>query len=98
MLLVGTVTDQASLLDKLGATYAQVAVVDLAGLRGEGGPAVREILSRTPECCVIVTGANVAPGIVSHAVTPGARGFLLQPYQPADFLATIREAYVNLQE
>ena len=52
MLLVGTVTDQASLLDKLGATYAQVAVVDLAGLRGEIGPAVREILSRAPECCV----------------------------------------------
>src|SRR5437867_3112524 len=57
MLLVGTVTDQGSLLDKLGATYAQVAVVDLAGLRGEVGPAVREILSRAPECCVIVTVA-----------------------------------------
>src|SRR5437867_2009905 len=66
MLLVGTVTDQGSLLDKLGATYAQVAVVDLAGLRGEVGPAVREILSRAPECCVIVTGANVAPVARSH--------------------------------
>src|SRR5436309_11840972 len=98
MLLVGTVTDQGSLLDKLGATYAQVAVVDLAGLRGEVGPAVREILSRAPECCVIVTGANVAPGIVSHAVTAGARGFLLKPYQPEDFVATVREAYVNFQE
>jgi len=98
MLLVGTVTDQASLLDKLGATYAQVAVVDLAGLRGEVGPAVREILSRAPECCVIVTGANVAPGIVSRAVTAGARGFLLKPYRPDDLVSTIREAYVNFQE
>ena len=71
--LVATVADQTSLLDKLGATYAQVAVVDLAGLRGDIGPAVREILSRAPECCVIVTGANVAPGTVSRAVTAGFR-------------------------
>jgi len=98
MLLVGTVADQASLLDKLGATYAQVAVVDLAGLRGEVAPAVHEILARAPECCVIVTGTNVAPGIVSRAVTAGARGFLLKPYQPEDFVATIRDAYVNFQE
>jgi len=98
MLLVGTVGDHASLLDKLSGTYAQVAVVDLAGLRGEVGPAVREILTRAPECCVIVTGANVAPGTVSHAVTAGARGFLLKPYQPDDFVATIRDAYINLQE
>src|SRR6266480_6862888 len=96
--LVATVADQTSLLDKLGATYAQVAVVDLAGLRGEVGPAVREILSRAPECCVIVTGSNVAPGVVSRAVTAGARGFLLKPYQPDDFVNTIRDAYVNFQE
>jgi len=98
LLLVGTVADHASLLDQLGATYAQVAVVDLAGLRGDVGPAVREILARAPECCVIVTGANVAPGVVSRAVTAGARGFLLKPYQPDDFVATIREAYINFQE
>src|SRR5207249_3198366 len=96
--LVATVADQTSLLDKLGATYAQVAVVDLAGLRGEVGPAVHEILSRAPECCVIVTGANAAPGIVSRAVTAGARGFLLKPYQPDDFVATIRDAYMNFHE
>jgi pilus assembly protein CpaE len=98
MHLVATVTDQASLLDKLGATYAHVAVVDLAGLRGEIGPAVHDILARAPECCVIVTGANVAPGTVSRAVTAGARGFLLKPYQREDFVTTIREAYMNFQE
>src|SRR5258705_10500295 len=98
MHLVATVTDQASLLDKLGATYAQVAVVDLAGLRGEIGPAVHDILARAPECCVIVTGANVAPGTVSRAVTAGARGFLLKPYQREDFVTTIRDAYMNFQQ
>src|SRR5881296_3301081 len=98
MVLVGTVTDQASLLDKLGSTYAHVAVIDIAGLHGDVGPAVHEILAHAPECCVIVTGSNVAPGVVSRAVTAGARGFLLKPYQPEDFVSTIRDAYVNLQE
>lgn len=98
MVLVGVVADQSALLDKLGSTYAQVAVVDLGSLRGDIGPAVRDILARMPESCVIVTGANAAPGVISSAVTAGARGFILKPYEPDDFIATIRDAYVNLQE
>ena len=98
LVLVGAVNDQASLLDKLGSTYAHVAVIDIAGLHGDVGPAVHEILAHAPECCVIVTGSNVAPGVVSRAVTAGARGFLLKPYQPEDFVSTIRDAYVNFQE
>src|SRR5207244_7666411 len=43
MLLVGTVTDQGSLLDKLGATYAQVAVADRAGLGGRVTTGVHEL-------------------------------------------------------
>ena len=96
--LVGTVSDQASLLDKLASTYAHVAVVDLGGLRGEVRPVVHEILARSPECCVVVTGANVAPDVVSRAVTAGARGFILKPYEIDDFVATVREAYINFQE
>src|SRR5438552_1059447 len=98
LVLVATVSDQTSLLDKLGSTYAHVAVIDIAGLRGDVGPAVHEILAHAPECCVIVTGSNVAPGVVSRAVTAGARGFLLKPYQPEDFVSTIRDAYVNFQD
>ena len=96
--LIGAVTDQASLIDKLIATYAQVAVVDLSGLRGEIGAAIHEILTRAPECCIIVTGSNAAPVTVSRAVTAGARGFLLKPYQPEDLVNTIRDAYTNLRE
>ena len=89
MVLVGAVTDHASLLDKLGSTYAHVTVIDIAGLRGDVGPAVHDILAQAPECCVIVTGSNVAPGVVSRAVTAGARGFLLKPYQPDDFVPAV---------
>ena len=42
MLVVGIVADQSALMDKLGATYAQVAVVDLGALRGEIGPALHD--------------------------------------------------------
>ena len=98
LLLVGAVSDHASLLDKIASSYAQVAVVDLNGLRGEVGPAIHEILARAPECCVIVTGANAAPGVVSRAVTAGARGFILKPYQYDDFIATIRDSHASVQE
>ena len=45
LVLVGAVNDQPSLLDKLGSTYAHVAVIDIAGIRGDVGPAVHEILA-----------------------------------------------------
>src|SRR2546428_10085776 len=68
MLLVGTVTDQASLLDKLGATYAQVAVVVLPGVRRGVGPAVRAVLSRAPGGRGIWARGDVRAGVRVAAV------------------------------
>src|SRR5437773_12191967 len=96
--LVATVADQTSLLDKLGATYAQVAVVDLAGLRGDIGPAVREILSPPPDCSGIVPGAIVPPAPVSRAVTAAARGFPRKLYPAENPVTTTRKPSGILKE
>src|SRR5207247_10078352 len=49
LVLVGAVNDQASLLDKLGSTYAHVAVIDIAGLNGDEGTWVRRLYAHTTQ-------------------------------------------------
>lgn len=98
MQIVAIVADQAALLDKVSAAYPDVALLDLGAIRGEIGASVHELLARVPECCVIVTAETAAPSLISRAVTAGARGFLLKPYQSQDLVSTIHDAYANFSE
>lgn len=69
-----------------------VAVLDCAA-EGDAAAAVRALLQRWPELCVIVTGAS--PAAMSHAVAMGARGFLLKPYGATDLVAVLRESLAS---
>ncbi len=98
MQLLATPEDEPGLLNAVERLRPEVVVVDLAGVRRDVAAAVREILARSPESCLIVTGANIPASVVMRAVTAGARGFLLKPYQSKDLATTIDEAYGNLVE
>jgi pilus assembly protein CpaE len=56
------------------------------------------VLAASPESCVVVTGADATPALISHAVSAGARGFILRPFQADELQNTIREAHGNLSE
>lgn len=90
--------DLPSLVNEVQRSRPDVIVLDLGASNGDVAAAMREVLARHPESCVIVTGADATPALVSRAVSAGARGFLLKPYRPQDLLQTIRDAYMNLCE
>ncbi len=70
-----------------------VAVLDCTAADGDPAAAVRALLQRWPELCVIVTGTS--PAAMSHAVAMGARGFLLKPYGARDLVAVLRESLAS---
>lgn len=78
------------------ADVPDVIVLDVAAAGRPLPDAVRDLQSRWHECCILVTGDAAALGQLSHAVTAGARGFLIKPYLAADLAATIREAQDSL--
>jgi pilus assembly protein CpaE len=88
-------TTFAELLENVGRAGADVIVLDAAAVT-DIATGVRELLAIAPECCVVVTGADLPPAAVSRAVTSGARGFLLKPYPPAELLRTVRDAHQSL--
>ncbi|HEY8829137.1 MAG TPA: AAA family ATPase, partial [Candidatus Limnocylindria bacterium] len=59
---------------------------------------VRAMLAASPESCVVVTGADATPALISRAVSAGARAFILRPFQADELVTTIQDAHANLTE
>lgn len=93
--VAATTTTFAELIETVVRAGTDVVVLDTGAVK-DIATSVRELLTAAPECCVVVTGADIPPAIVSRAVTAGARGFLLKPYPPAELVRTVGEAYQSL--
>ena len=96
--LLGIVVDLATLTSAVTEKRPGVVLLDLALAGSDVTTAVRAILSASPESCVVVTGADVSPAVISRAVSAGARAFLLRPFEASDLATTIRDAHANLGE
>jgi pilus assembly protein CpaE len=96
--LLATVADLASLVTAVATHRPALALVDLAYAGPDVAAAVRNILTVAPECCVVVTGTDASPGLISRAVSAGARTFILRPFTGPELIVTMREAHANLAE
>jgi len=96
--LLGIVTDLPTLLSVVSDKRPGVVLLDLAHAGSDVGVTVRTVLSASPESCVVVTGSDVTPITISKAVSAGARGFILRPFEPSDLASTIRDAHTNQTE
>jgi pilus assembly protein CpaE len=98
MTLLGCVDNFPALVEIVAEKHPGVVLIDLTDTEGEPAAAVRAVLAASPESCVVVTGADVTPLLISRAVSAGARGFILRPFTPEELANTIRDAYGNLTE
>jgi pilus assembly protein CpaE len=96
--LVATVADLAALVTAVATHRPALALVDLAHTGHDVAVAVRSVLAAAPECCVVVTGTDASPAVISRAVSAGARTFILRPFTGAELITTLREAHANLAE
>jgi pilus assembly protein CpaE len=96
--LVATVADMDSLVAAIATHRPALALIDLAYTGPDVAIALRAVLAAAPECCVIVTGTDASPAVISRAVSAGARTFILRPFTGAELVTTMREAHANLAE
>ena len=96
--LVATVADLAALVTAVATHRPALALVDLAYTGHDVAVAVHSVLAAAPECCVVVTGTDASPAVISRAVSAGARTFILRPFTGAELVTTLREAHSNLAE
>jgi pilus assembly protein CpaE len=96
--LVAAVDDLASLVGAVATHKPALVLVDLGQAGQDVAVAVRSVLGAAPESCVVVTGTDASPAVISRAVSAGARTFILRPFTGAELLTTLREAHTNLAE
>ena len=96
--LLGVITDLPTFLALVGDKRPGIIIVDLAHAGPDAAATVRVILASAPESCVVVTGMDASPAVISRAVSAGARGFILRPFRAEELAATIRDAHGNLTE
>lgn len=81
------------ILKRPAAACPHVLVLDVSACPGEPAAGVRQLLGHCKESVIIVTGSDASAATISKAVAAGARGFLLQPYEPHDLVSTVQDAY-----
>lgn len=96
--LIGIVADLPRLLAAVAEKHPPVVLVDLGPGGSDVAATVRSILAASPQSCVVVTGAGATPTLISRAVTAGARGFILRPFEADELETTIRDAYAGLTD
>lgn len=93
---LGASADLQTLLHEVGRSRPQVVLLDLTTIKDRITRSVREVLEAAPDVCVVVTASQATPAMVSRAITAGARGLVLKPYDGRELVSTICEAYENL--
>jgi len=90
--IVGSAASVDQVLSRPADDCPHVLILDISAGKAEPAAAVRRLLGHCQQSVIVVTG-DAPASTISKAVAAGARGFLLQPYAPADLVATVREAY-----
>ena len=96
--LLAIVSDMPSLLTAVTKHRPALVVLDLSYAGADVPTAVRSVLACTPDSCVVVTGNDATPAVISRAVSAGARTFILRPFVAEELAATLREAHTNMAD
>jgi AmiR/NasT family two-component response regulator len=95
---VSIVADLATLIRTVESEKPALVILDLAQIGPDPAASVRSVLGAAPESCVIVTGADAPPRLISRAVSAGARAFLLRPFTSLELAATLRDTHRDFAE
>jgi pilus assembly protein CpaE len=96
--LVALASDLDSVIATTASHRPMLALLDLAQIGPDAASAVHSVLAASPETCVVVTGADATPRVISKAVSAGARAFLLRPFTADELASTLQDAHRDLTE
>jgi pilus assembly protein CpaE len=96
--LVEMVADMNALTAAVAKNRPALVVLDIAQAGTDVAAAVRSVLAVAPETCVVVTGTDATPAVISRAVSAGARTFILRPFTAPELATTLREAHANMTD
>ncbi len=89
--VVGEATNGIEAVEQFEELHPDLVTMDIVMPKRSGIDAVKGILSKHPDACVVMCSALGQETLVMEALQAGARDFIVKPFKPDNVLGTLKK-------
>jgi two-component system chemotaxis response regulator CheY len=89
--VVGEATNGIEAVEQFEELSPDLVTMDIVMPKRSGIDAVKGILAKHPDACVVMCSALGQETLVMEALQAGARDFIVKPFKPDNVLATLKK-------
>ncbi len=89
--VVGEATDGDEAVEQYDALHPDLVTMDIVMPKRSGIDAVKGIIAKAPDACVVMCSALGQEALVTEALQAGAKDFIVKPFKPDSVLSTLRK-------
>ncbi len=87
----GEATDGVEAVEQSEQLHPDLVTMDIVMPKRSGIDAVKGILEKSPEACVVMCSALGQETLVMEALQAGAKDFIVKPFKPDNVIATLKK-------
>jgi two-component system chemotaxis response regulator CheY len=96
--VVGEATDGVEAVEQFEELRPDLVTMDIVMPKRSGIDAVRGILEKTPDACVVMCSALGQETLVMEALQAGAKDFIVKPFKPDSVVSTLAKVLEKKSE
>jgi two-component system chemotaxis response regulator CheY len=96
--VVGEATDGVEAVEQYEQLHPDLVTMDIVMPKRSGIDAVRGILEKTPDACVVMCSALGQETLVMEALQAGAKDFIVKPFKPDNVLSTLQKVLEKTED
>ena len=89
--VVGEATDGVEAVEQYTSLHPDLVTMDIVMPKRSGIDAVKGILEKTPDACVVMCSALGQETLVMEALQAGAKDFIVKPFKPDNVIGTLQK-------
>ena len=89
--VVGEATDGDEAVEQYDSLHPDLVTMDIVMPKRSGIDAVKGIIGKAPDACVVMCSALGQESLVTEALQAGAKDFIVKPFKPELVASTIRK-------
>ena len=96
--VVGEATDGDEAVEQYESLHPDLVTMDIVMPKRSGIDAVKGIVAKDPDACVVMCSALGQETLVMEALQAGAKDFIVKPFKPDSVLATLDKVLEKTDE
>ena len=96
--VVGEATDGVEAVEQYEQLHPDLVTMDIVMPKRSGIDAVKGILEKAPDACVVMCSALGQETLVMEALQAGAKDFIVKPFKPDNVLSTLQKVLEKTED